>query len=329
MNTRRRFLATAVGAGGLAALGLWRAPAALRRAERSARALGTTVRLTVFHEEAAVAERAIEASFAALDGIEDALSLYRPGSALVRLNRDGALGSPPADLVAVLDEALAWSRRTGGAFDPTVQPLWAVHAAARQEGRTPAPEEVERARALVDWTQVDAGSGRIRLGRPGMAVTLNGIAQGFAADRVRATLLAHGVRHALADTGETAALGRKPDGEPWRVGVQHPRRPDAWAALATVEDRFMATSGDYATAFTDDFRSHHIFDPATGRSPGAIAGATVLAPRGIDADALSTALFVLGPEKGMALAASRPGVDAMLVLKDGSQLSTPAFPRTA
>jgi len=180
----------------------------------------------------------------------------------------------------------------------------------------------------VDWRQVEVGPRRISL-RPGMAVTLNGIAQGFAADRVREVLRAHGVRHALVDAGEFHGMGRKPDGDAWRVGVQHPRRPDAWAALAALEDRFLATSGDYATPFSDDFKSHHIFDPSTGRSPEELASATILAPSGLEADALSTAVFVLGGRKGLALAASRPGVDALLIRKDGTELRTPNFPGVA
>jgi thiamine biosynthesis lipoprotein len=110
------------------------------------------------------------------------------------------------------------------------------------------------------------------------------------------------------------------------VGIQHPRRPDAYLALAALEDRVMATSGDYATAFDRGFKEHHIVDPSTGRSPGSLASATVLAPTGLEADALSTAIFVLGPGKGLALAASRPGVDALLALKDGTLLRTPGFP---
>jgi thiamine biosynthesis lipoprotein len=214
--------------------------------------------------------------------------------------------------------------RTGGAFDPTVQPLWALHARG-----TPSEADVAAAKALVDWTKVEVGPRRIVLGRPGMAVTLNGIAQGFAADRVREVLRAHGVRHALADTGEFNGMGRRPDGDAWRVGIQHPRVADAWAALASLEDRFLATSGDYATPFSADFKSHHIFDPATGRSPEALSSVTILAPSGIEADALSTSVFVLGPDRGLALCASRPGVDALTLLKDGTPLATPNFPRVA
>lgn len=181
------------------------------------------------------------------------------------------------------------------------------------------------ARQRVDWRRCEVRSDRIRLG-VGQSLTLNGIAQGFAADRVRQVLEAHGIRHALVDAGEFAALGRKPDGKAWRVGVQHPRIPEAFAALADMDGRFLATSGDYQTAFTEDFSSHHIFEPKTGRSPSALSSVTVLAPTGLEADALSTAIFVLGPGPGLELAGRRPGVDALLILKGGDVLRTPGFP---
>ena len=327
---RRRFFGLAAGLG----TGVWLAgraaalPPELRRCERTCPALGTHVSLTAYHEDAAVAELAIEEAFRALDRIENVLSLHRPESDLCRLNRDGHLDRPHPDLVRVLGEALDWAGRTEGAFDPTVQPLWNLYA--RREPGTPRPTaaEVEAARRRVDWRRCEVRLDRIRLG-PGQSVTLNGIAQGFAADRVRNVLRAHGIRHALADTGEFAVLGRKPDGTAWRAGIQHPRLREAYVALADLDDRFLATSGDYEAAFSDDFSSHHIFDPATGRSPSRLASVTVLAPTGLEADALSTAMFVLGPGPALELAARRKGVDALLVLKSGEVVKTPNFPEVA
>jgi thiamine biosynthesis lipoprotein len=211
-----------------------------------------------------------------------------------------------------------------GAFDPTVQPLWPLHL----DGKSPQPVDLETARRLVDWRKVGLEAAQIRLA-PGQQITLNGIAQGFAVDRVREVFRAHGIRHALLNTGEFGALGDNPDGRPWQIGIQHPRVRDAYSALAALSDRFLSTSGDYETKFSDDFSSHHIFDPATGRSPTELSSVTVLARTGMEADALSTAIFVLGPARGLALAASRPGVDAFLVLKSGDVVFTPNFPRVA
>jgi thiamine biosynthesis lipoprotein len=308
---RRRFILLTAGAGTLAGLPEV-LPRSLQRVERKSRALGTEVSLVVYHPDRDVAECALTAAFKALDDLENVLSLYRPDSQLCRLNHDGVLEWPHPDLVTVLRSAVDWSRRTDGAFDPTVQPLWNLYS----RGGLPDSERLQAVRRFVDWKQVEVDVHRIRLGT-GQSVTLNGIAQGFAADRVRDVLRAHGIHHALANTGEFAALSHKPEGGNWRIGIQHPRVPEAYVALAALDDRFLATSGDYETKFSDDFSTHHIFDPATGLSPTTLSSVTVIAPTGLEADALSTAIFVIGPDSGLRLAASRRGVEVLMVLKDG------------
>jgi len=271
-----------------------------------------------------MAECAVAAAFGALDELENVLSLYRPQSQICQLNRERIFEQPHQDMLTVVQSALDWARLTDGAFDPTVQPLWSLYAAGKQ----PESAELENARRLVNWKQVRLDGTEIRLG-PAQQMTLNGIAQGFAADRVGEVFRSHGITHALVNTGEFGALGRKPDGKPWQIGIQHPRVREAYAALAALSDRFLSTSGDYETKFSDDFANNHIFDPATGRSPTELSSVTVLAPTGIDADALSTAIFVLGPSRGLELAASRTNVDAFLVLKNGDVVFTPNFPKVA
>jgi thiamine biosynthesis lipoprotein len=329
MLSRRRFLVLLGGAGTLGALTLRggsRAPAGLRGVHRSARALGTTVSITVLHEEEDAAERALDDAFRDLETIEEAMNLFRPESELSRLNRHGSLSRPHPHLLTVLRRALRMAEESGGAFDPTVQPLWRLHADAARAGRTAEAAAVESARRRVDWRRVTASEETISLSE-GTEVTLNGIAQGFAADRVAAVLARHEVRHALIDAGEILGLGRKVGGAPWRVGIQHPRQDDAYLALLDLDGRSLATSGDYSTAFSADRSLNHIFDPATGRSPPHFSSVTVAAPSGMDADALSTAIFVLGPERGLDLVRRSPGGDALLVLKDGRTLSTLGFPK--
>lgn len=300
--------------------------AGLKMVERSSHALGSAVRFTVLHPDAAAADKAISAALAELDLIEDLMSLYRPGSQLCRLNRAGALDEPHPYLVEVLQAAQAMSDRTEGAFDVTVQPLWDAYLQAAQENRLPADTAIEAAHQLVDWWQLSVGASQIRLLRPGAAVTLNGIAQGFAADRAQAVLRQHGIEHALVDAGELAPLGQKPRDQAWTAAIQHPREPDAYIALARLDGRCLATSGDYASSFGSDRRDHHIFDPRTGRSPTELASVSIAAPSAMLADALSTAVFVLGPERGLQLIERYQNTDALLVHKDGRVVSTEGFP---
>jgi thiamine biosynthesis lipoprotein len=294
----------------------------------SASVFGAEAKLILLHEEESVAAQAMDAVLVELREVEKVLSLYRPDSAMCRLNREGVLTRPHPFLVEVLRKAQKLSELSGGAFDVTVQPLWELYAAARKAGRIPKAAEIEAARRKVNWRKVEVAQDRIRLGQRGMAITLNALAQGFAADRVLAALRSHSIRHALVNTGEIGAMGCKEDGVPWTLGIQHPRRPDAYAALVRLSDCCMATSGDYATAFSNDFLRHHIFDPATGRSPQELASVTVVAPSGLDADGASTAVMVMGAKRGMKLLESFPGAEAFLVLKDGRTIKTPRFPET-
>lgn len=282
---------------------------------QSSKALGATVTMTVLHAVESAANAALDAAFAELERIESVMSLYRPESQISRLNREGVLANPDARFVEVLRFAADVTEKSGGAFDVTVQPLWAL------KGAKPDASTL----TLVDWRKVELDITRIKLA-PGMAITLNGIAQGYAADAAMRVMREHGVEHALIDAGEFSAHGNNAENAPWRIGIQHPRERDAFAALAQLENRCLATSGDYETAFSDDFSRHHILNPHTGESPGELASVSVLAPTAMAADALSTTLFVLGAKRGIDFLRHYPGTDALLILKNGRRVVTPGFP---
>jgi thiamine biosynthesis lipoprotein len=324
-------LAATAGFGAFASRGLARG---LRPHTLSGRALGASVSLLVLHHDENSAQAALADALAEVQTVDAVMSLYRDDSQLVALNRDGELARPDARLLDVLLYSQELADRTQGAFDVTVQPLWLAFTQAKAQGGLPDPAALAEARALVGWRDLTASEEAVRLLRPGMAVTLNGVAQGYAADRALAAVRRHGIEHALIDAGEFDTLGRKPrgenpEGEPWVLGVRHPRAHDALAARLALEGRALATSGDYETFFTPDFLHHHIFDPATGDSPTELASTSVLAPNALQADGLSTAFMVLGAERALALAATLPGVDALLIGKNGQYWRTPGLPELA
>ncbi|WP_448207020.1 FAD:protein FMN transferase [Azospirillum sp. sgz302134] len=298
--TRRRAITVLAAAAGLALL-----PRPGRAApvpvSWQGQVMGAEAGITLHHEDPAAARAIILDCVAEIDRLESVFSLFRPDSALRRLNRDGALADPPADLVAVLTEAQRIAALTDGAFDVTVQPLWDLYAGhfARypddEEG--PPAASVQAARALVDWRRLEVSAERIRLGRPGMGVTLNGIARGYVTDRVGALLRARGLEHVLLDLDNYLSLGGKPDGRPWRVGIADPRAPERVLTVLDTRDEAVSSSGGYGTLFDRAGRFHHIFDPATGRSAFSWAGTTVVAPSATVADALSTALVVVPPDR--------------------------------
>ncbi|MFC5513378.1 FAD:protein FMN transferase [Massilia jejuensis] len=322
---RRRFMAASLGTMlGAPAAGASHAPLH----HGAALAFGTTVGVSVRHADAGLARLAIRDALASVQSVDRLMSIYDPASEVARLNRDGVLARPDPHLLAVLRHARALSQLTAGAFDITVQPLWQAGAHAASAGRLASSRERAQARALVGWNLVDASPERVVLRKPGMRITLNGLAQGYAADLALRAVRAHGVVHALLDTGEFAATGDA-GARPWQLGVPDPRVPGRLAAAVRLDGRCIATSGDYEAVFSPDRLHHHIVDPATGDSPLELASVTVVAPSGIEADGLSTAFMVLGSHSAHALAARLPGVDLLTIDKPGRVRRSPGFPELA
>lgn len=291
----------------------------------AAQAFGTTISVTVAHADAALAATAMRAALHEAQAVDRLMSIYNPASQVFQLNRDGMLSEPDARLLVVLAQARALSQLTEGAFDVTVQPLWLVYDEAAQHGKLPDAQMLRQARSRVGWRQLAFNRSMARFLLPGMAVTLNGLAQGYAADLALASLRRHGIRNALLDTGEFAASGAKPLGQPWTLGIRDPRDPQACTDIVLARDRCIATSGDYEAVFTQDRVHHHIFDPELGDSPPELASVTVLAPSALLADGLSTAFMVMGAKKAHALAGRLPGIDLLTVDKQGRTRRSAGF----
>lgn len=273
--SRRRFLMISAAAAALPQIGGAR-PAQHRWAGQ---ALGARASIHIDHPDApAITARCL----AEIDRLEDILSLYRADSALSRLNRQGEIAAPPFELLDCLSLAGAVHRASQGRFDPTVQPLWALWAEAMAAGRLPTASERQEIMARVGWQGVRLESGRISLGT-GMALTLNGIGQGYVADCVAALLEAEGLDNILIDTGEMRALGGHPDGGPWPVRL-------AQGGRVALQARALATSAPLGTSLDEAGRYGHILDPRIGApGRGNWQAVSISAPSAALADALSTA----------------------------------------
>jgi FAD:protein FMN transferase len=329
--TRRRATTITAAAAGLSLL--WATDRTTRAAQLyhwTGSSLGSPSRLALCHPDRVAAGRMVGRCVAEIVRLERIFALYRNDSELTRLNRNGRLDDPSFDLLVVLSLALRLSDLSGGAFDMTVQPLWDLYAgyffrspAPRSSG--PDPEAIERARALVDWRAVDLGARRIAL-RPGMGVTLNGIAQGYVTDRVIDILRQEGCERVLADMGcsELRALGRRADGGPWRVGLADPRASESLAMTLDLPNGALCTSGGYGTKFEASGRFHHLFDPATGLSAHHVIGVSVFASNATVADALSTALYVTPPDRIANLLNGFPATSALVTQLDGRMLWVPS-----
>jgi len=289
--------------------------------ERALIGFGTTLWLRAAHHNTDQLELALNDAVKAIRSVEADMSLFNPDSAVSRLNRDGVLLKPSAQLLSVLSLAQHVSARSQGAFDVTVQPLWNIWSQAQAADALPDRKQLQLQRKLVNWRALEVNLEQIRLNHKGMGISLNGIAQGYAADLVRAVLQSHGVMHALIDTGETATLGNAPGDKPWRFGVESAAKPNAQQPVMTADGRAMATSSDAHMAFTPDHVHHHIFNPRTGDSPRDWSSATVVAPSCAMADAL-TKVFFMCPPSMVQRTARAWGVDVIMQDKSGKWMNT-------
>jgi thiamine biosynthesis lipoprotein len=289
----------------------------------SGAALGADATLQIHHPDPATADRLIAASLAEVQRLECIMSLYRPDSALSRLNRDGVLDDPPFDLVRVLSESRRYGALTGGAFDVTVQPLWDLYSDhfsrpdAAPDGPTAAVIAATVGRVGQEALEVDPG--RLRLARPRMGVTLNGIGQGYITDRVVELLRAGGVEHALVDMGKIRAIGGHPLGGPWSVGLEDPRAPGSIAERISLADRAVATAGGYGTLFDAAGRFNHIFEPWSGRTSWRWLSVSVEAATATESNALSNA-FALMPAEATLPVVRAHSLVAHFVRPDGSRM---------
>jgi thiamine biosynthesis lipoprotein len=322
--TRRRALRITAAAGGLAlAPGALGYAASLIKPQRwEGVALGARASMTLYHPDPEAGARSIRNAVAEIRRLEKIFSLYRANSALSLLNRDGMLDTPPMELLGMMSEAQRYGESTDGAFDVTVQPLWRLYAdhfaAVGADPAGPPADAIGRARALVDYRAVKLDTVRIALSRPGMAVTLNGIAQGFVTDRVADLLRRDGLDDVLIDLGEIRASGSQANGRPWRVGIKDPFEPDRITRSVNLSNRAIATSGGYGMHFDTAGRHHHLLDPRKGFSSTRYASLSVMAPTATAADALSTGLFNLDEERIAGILAKTADVAAIVIRSDGS-----------
>lgn len=318
---RRRFLGIIAASSALALAPSYRrrAHAAIAPTRWQGVALGADAELRLYHPDRQAAEQLIDRALQELRRLEGVFSLYRDDSALSILNRQGYLADPPSDLVRLLSESRHYAALTGGLFDPSVQPLWRVYADhfAQTDASPGGPAQNDIARALqsVSYKSIQIDPQRIEL-QPGMALTLNGIAQGYITDRVTDLFRNAGLERALVDMGEIRGLDSSVTAEGWRVGLADPRSPDQILTQVPISNQALATSGGYGTPLDAAGRYSHLFDPHTGRARPLYRSVSVMASTATAADALSTA-FSNMPLERIAALVRRLGVRAWMVLPDG------------
>lgn len=284
--------------------------------------LGTIVTVTVYAPDETVAKAAIGAALDEVERIESITSRYREESEVSRLNsRSPGQERVEIDRVVarIVGQSMALSGATGGAFDVTIAPL--VDLWPLEEGMAlPDSAAVTLALSKVDYREARVATHGRAISLPvDMALDLSGVAKGFAVTRAVYVLARAGIESAIVDAGgDVGLLGRPPGGSLWRVGIKHPRA-EGLIAVVNLEEGSVATSGDYQRfVMIDGVRYHHIIDPSTGYPARGVMSATVVTERALNADALATAVFVMGAESGMAFVERTEGVEAVIVTGEDS-----------
>ncbi len=283
--------------------------------------MGTDAEIYLYAENEQKAWELFHAAFSELEDAESALSIYRTTSEVSRINRTAGIEPVTTDpeTFSLIRDALSLSERTGGAFDITVGPLVEAWGFFKGEGRSPSPEELATARARSGWEKVvlDEGRRSVRFLAPGVVMDLGGIGKGWALDQAARKLRNLGVEAALLGLGQSTyvAIGAPPDAAGWRISVPDPWSSEETISVIQLRDRSLSTSGNTEKYLVlDGRRLSHIIDPRTGHPAVGVRQVTVTAPNATESDALSTALFVLGPEAAAELIELDPGLQAFMVL---------------
>ncbi len=293
-------------------------------------AMGSLVEISVVAHDRAAADAHLAAAFAEIERLDALLGSHRQQGDIGALNDRGHREAVrlSAETAALLERARGAGVATGGAFDVTLgtlMRLWDFD----HGGHVPTPAELEDARARSGWERLVLGpDGSASFDRPGVSVDLGGIGQGYGADCAGKLLRSRGVTAALINiSGDLLLWGRKPDGSPWQVGIQHPRKPDQLLGTLRVDrDEAVVTSGDYERSFTAGGVTYsHILDPGTGKPAAHYRSVTVVAPTAEEADVLATAISAMGPRRAADYLAAHPGIGVVTVDAGGKLFVSPCL----
>ena len=295
-------------------------PAAAEWHGRAVDLMGTQVSVELWHEDEPTGRALVERVLDEYRRIDRQMSTYRDDSEISRINREAATRPivVSGELLELIAASIELSRASDGAFDisyESVGYLYDFRARLR-----PSAAEISALIGAVDYRriEIDAVASTVRFGMPGMRINLGGIAKGFAVEQGARILREAGVEHALLNAGGDSRVIGDRRGQPWIIGIQHPRLDDAVATRLPLVDEAISTSGDYERFFEEDGRRyHHILNPATGEPTETLLSATVIGPDATITDALATTVFVLGAEAGLELVDRYPGFEAIVVQPSG------------
>ncbi len=282
-------------------------------------AMGTFVAMTAIHSSRDQAEEAFGRAFDEIARLSRMLSRHDQGSPVTELNTAGQLAHAPRELQEVITRSLFYERETSGMFDITVKPLVDLYQRSFAEGREPSERDIQQMLSLTgaDGIRIDTHS--IRFTKPDMGITLDGIAKGYIVDRASEVLQNCGVvNHLINAGGDIRTSGLAARGKKWTIAVQDPQKRRAYPDMIEMANGAIATSGNYEVFYDHEKLFHHIVSARSGHSPQRSSSVSVVAPTVLEADALSTAVFVFEPDDGLAFIETQPNCECLVVEKGGA-----------
>jgi thiamine biosynthesis lipoprotein len=297
-----------------------------RTMQKTETIMGTQVTITVVAPSVEQGEADIEAGMTEVRRFDAMMSLYKDTSEISKVNL--AAGKFPVkvspEMIEAVEYAAKISELSGGVFDVTIGPLVVLWQMRLKEGKVPSDGEIAGVRNLVNYRNIviDKKASTLFLKKKGMIMDLGGM-KGYIADRVADLMKRRGTNNALiALAGDIWALGRREDGSPWRIGVQHPREKDRTLTVLELSDKYVCTSGDYERfVIREKKRYHHIIDPRTGKPSTGVISVTLVGEQGAVIDPLAKVPFILGPEEGMTVV-RKLGAEGIIVDDQGKVTST-------
>jgi thiamine biosynthesis lipoprotein len=285
--------------------------------------MGTFVSMTLVHESRDQAEEAMAVAYAEIDRITGLLSRFDQNAAVAQLNARGYLKDVPPELRRIITRSQGYYKVSGGAFDITVKPVVDLfqETLGGDMKVVPSEKEVRERLDLVGTHLIQFDGETLGFRKPGMGITLDGIAKGYIVDMAAGVLSQSGISSFIVNAGgDIRARGARPDGEPWTIAIQDPEKRMAYPDIIHLSDGAIATSGNYEVFFDNEKMFHHIVDPRTGTSPNQYASVSVLAKSTTQADALSTSVFVMPPERGVGFINAMPASECLIVPRNGAVL---------
>ena len=278
--------------------------------------LGTIIKIIIDQGDGPEAQNVADSAFDEIDRIEKLMSFYNPLSEVSVLNRQGFFENVSIDLQNVLRRAKFYHELTDGFFDVTIAPILKDQERLSQSNKMKPDSEYEDSSTLIGSDGINLENGSVRFHKKGMGINLGAIAKGYAVDMAAEKLRGKGVKRAIIDAGgDIRVIGGKSDTEPWRIGIRDPEKKEI-ESIIELTNYSVATSGTYHRHIND------IIDPHSARPAEGIYRTTVLAENAMDADALSTAVYTAGKDRGLELIERINGSEALILMRDGERLKT-------